>query len=101
MRLTLSPWGPGGPFALLSSPCSPYASNIVTGKKQKKKQSMDYFSLNLIVRSKINVYFIEKSLTVETRFPFACGWQIIACTTTLNDPISHKMVVFVHLSNEK
>lgn len=68
---------------------------------------MDYFSLNLIVRSKINVYFIEsdlvrvKSLTVETRFPFACGWQIIACTTTLNDPISHKMVVFVHLSNEK
>lgn len=62
---------------------------------------MDFISLNLIVRSKINVCFIYKSLTVETRCLFSCEWQIIACTTTLNDPISHKMVVFVHLSNEK
>lgn len=35
-KLTLSPWGPVGPFALLSSPCSPYTSNKVTEKKENQ-----------------------------------------------------------------
>lgn len=52
-KLTLSPWGPVGPFAMLSSPCSPYASNIVT-----EKNNQWHFPLNPIVCAKINGCFV-------------------------------------------
>lgn len=52
-KLTLSPWGPVGPFSLLSSPCSPYMNNIV---KQKTINSISHETQKAVQKS-MNVLF--------------------------------------------